>query len=101
MALFDYADKIALKQLIDNAKALFANKTEVDTSISNINKSLDKKGEVKTINTLLPDEDGNVQVTAESIGAIPDDVDILTFAISDETLVIGNAKLVNAEGVEF
>ena len=65
MALFYYADKIALKQLIDNAKVLFANKTEVGTSISNINKSLDKKGEAKTINTLLPGEDGNVQVATE------------------------------------
>lgn len=101
MELKDYLDFDGLSRFFSHLPNIFADKTETNKSISDLNTLLDSKGEVKTINALSPDEDGNVHVTAESIGAVPDDVDIVTFSVVGETLVIGNATLANAEGAEF
>ena len=101
MELKDYLDFDGLSRFFSNLLNIFADKKETNKSISDLNTLLDSKGEVKTINAMSPDEDGNVQVTAESIGAVPDDVDIVAFSVVGETLVIGNATLLDAEGVEF
>ena len=100
MAVKDYLDPTGLSYVISKIRGLFATKTEVNTSISNLETNIAKKGDVKTVNGNAPDEAGNLQITATSIGAVPSDTQIVTVSVFDETLVIENAA-VSAQGVNF
>lgn len=64
-----YFDPDSLSYLINKIKNIFATKTEINTCVSELNSNIAKKGDVKTLNGEAPDANGNLQITAHSVGA--------------------------------
>lgn len=90
MAKKKYANKTTIEYFLGKLREKFANKTDTATSLESIEVEVPKKGEIKTVNgTLMPDVDGNIQLTVASIGALDKETGIPTVSVGLETLHLG------------
>lgn len=89
MAKKKYANKTTIEYFLGKLREKFANKADTATSLESIEVEVPKKGEIKTINgALMPDADGNVQLTVASVRALDGSAGLPVASIEGETLIL-------------